>query len=210
MRLSGRMRYAGRASRADGWEPEAAERQSGALTPERAAALLVRRAGAGRPLPDLADVDRLVRMCAYLPLTVGLVAALLRADPNRTVADLADQFDRARRQHLDLGGAELAVAAAFDLAYRDLPATGQRLMRCLGLHPGPDFDVSAAAALGNLTLLRARQTLTELCERHLIAESGTRYRIPGVLTEHARRLTADEPAVLRAAALDRLAQRGPM
>ena len=41
----------------------------------------------------------------------------------------------------------MAVAAAFDLSYQDLTAGQQRLFRRLGLHPGTDIDVYAAAAL---------------------------------------------------------------
>ena len=41
----------------------------------------------------------------------------------------------------------LSVAAAFDLSYRDLTAGQRRLFRRLGLHPGPDIDAYAAAAL---------------------------------------------------------------
>ncbi|TCC00461.1 hypothetical protein E0H26_01870 [Micromonospora zingiberis] len=127
----------------------------------------------------------------------------------RTIVDPAEQADRTRRQYLEPSREEVAVAAAFDLSYRDLPAGTRRLLRYLGLHPGPDFDVRAAAALGNLTLVHARRALAELSQRDLIVQRGTRYRIPELIAEHVRRLAVDEPAVLRAAALDRLAQIGP-
>ncbi|BCJ62387.1 hypothetical protein [Micromonospora endophytica] len=97
-----------------------------------------------------------------------------------------------------------AVAEAFEASYRALPASRQRLLRCLGLHPGPDFDVAAAAALGNLTLLHARRALTDLCERHLLIESDGRYRFPELVVGHVRRLAVSEPTVVRDAALERL------
>lgn len=128
---------------------------------------------------------------------------------NGTVAALVEQRDRVRPQSLQTTGEDRAVAAAFDLSYRALPASRRRLFRYLGLHPGPDFDVRAAAALGNLTLVHARRTLADLCERRLIVDCGTRYRIPDLIAEHARRLAVEEPAVLRAAALDRLARLAP-
>ncbi|MEV6695157.1 hypothetical protein AB0M35_27160 [Micromonospora sp. NPDC051196] len=124
--------------------------------------------------------------------------------PNGTVAAFVEQLDRVRHQPLEATGQE----RAFDLSYRALPASRRRLFRYLGLHPGPDFDVCAAAALGNLTLVHARRTLADLCERRLVVECGTRYRIPDLIAEHARRLAVDEAAVLRAAALDRLARLG--
>ena len=58
-------------------------------------------------------------------------------------ADLA-----AARDRLELMSTEnLSVAAAFGLSYADLDAGQRRLFRRLGLHPGPDIDACAAAAL---------------------------------------------------------------
>ncbi len=125
--------------------------------------------------------------------------------PSGTTTTAFVALDRVRRQSLDGAAEQRAATAAFDLAYRALPASRRRLFRCLGLHPGPDFDVRAAAALGNLTLVHTRRTLADLVERRLVVECGARYRIPDLIVEHARRLALDEPAVLRTAALVRLA-----
>ncbi|MFI7078840.1 hypothetical protein ACIBO1_16235 [Micromonospora sp. NPDC049903] len=111
---------------------------------------------------------------------------------------------------LDLVGGSVGVdpaaclLAAFDLAYRDLPASGQRLVRYLGLHPGPDFDADAAAALCNLTLVQVRRGLGELRDRRLVVRCGSRYRFPDRVAEHVRRLALAESAVDRSAALARL------
>ncbi|MFG2062256.1 hypothetical protein ACGFIK_12635 [Micromonospora sp. NPDC048871] len=122
---------------------------------------------------------------------------------NGTVAAFIE-LDRLRQRSVAASGDQSCVAA-FESTYRALPASRRRLFRYLGLHPGPDFDVCAAAALGNLTPVYARRTLADLCERRLVVECGTRYRIPDLIAEHARRLAYEEPAVLRAAALARLA-----
>ena len=53
----------------------------------------------------------------------------------------------------------LSVAAAFNLSYRDLTAGQRRLFRRLGLHPGPDIDAYAAAALDGTGLATARRHL---------------------------------------------------
>ncbi|GIJ29716.1 hypothetical protein Vqi01_48780 [Micromonospora qiuiae] len=207
MRLSGSAWSTSPASPTAGVEPAATGAASGALTPERAAALLVRQAGEAFVRPDPGAVQRLVRLCGHLPPVVGLAAALLRADSTRTVTTVADDLDSARDRFPGLTGEALAVAAAFDLSYRDLPVSRRRLLRYLGLHPGPDFDVPAAAALGNLTLLHARRSLADLRERHLLIESGARYRFPDLIAEHVHRLAVAEPAVVRDAALGRLHDR---
>ena len=45
-----------------------------------------------------------------------------------------------------------AVRAVFSWSYRHLPADAARAFRLIGLHPGPDLDAYAAAALTGGTL----------------------------------------------------------
>ena len=121
------------------------------LAPGEAAALLARLAG--RPGLDAGDagVGEITRLCGYLPLAIGMLASQLHQHPAWTTAGLAAQL-AAARDRLELMHAEnLSVAAAFDLSYQDLPADQQRLFRRLGLHPGPDIDAYAAAALDGTT-----------------------------------------------------------
>ena len=68
--------------------------------------------------------------------------------PAGLAADLAAARDRLALMHAE----NLSVAAAFDLSYQDLTAGQQRLFRRLGLHPGPDIDAYAAAALDGTSL----------------------------------------------------------
>jgi hypothetical protein len=96
----------------------------------------------------------------------------------------------------------LSVAAAFDLSYRDLAATQQRLFRRAGLVPGPGFDAYAVAAVANTSLATARRGLDELYDHHLLAEPAPgRYQLHDLLREHARALAAaDDDAETDAAA----------
>ena len=114
--------------------------------------------------------------------------------PAWTAADLAAEL-AAARDRLELMRAEnVSVAAAFDLSYRDLGAAQQRLFRRLGLHPGPDFDAHAAAALDGTSLAEARRHLDDLYDQHLLGQPGRgRYRFHDLIREHARALAADEP-----------------
>ena len=66
------------------------------------------------------------------------------------VAELADQ--QQRLDLLDAGGdPRTAVRAVFSWSYRHLDADAARAFRLLGLHPGPDLDRYAAAALAGTT-----------------------------------------------------------
>ena len=163
------------------------------LPPNDAAALLVRLSGR----PDLGSdsASQLARLCGYLPLAIGLVGRQLSHHPAWTGADLAAELTAAR-DRLELMRAEdVSVAAAFDLSYRDLGGGQQRLFRRLGLHPGPDFDAHAAAALDATSLAEARRHLDDFYDQHLLSQpSRGRYRFHDLIREHARALAADEPA----------------
>jgi tetratricopeptide (TPR) repeat protein/transcriptional regulator with XRE-family HTH domain len=162
------------------------------LPPDEAAALLTRLAGG----PDLESgtASRLAELCGYLPLAIGLVGRQLSHHPAWSAADLAAEL-AAARDRLELMRAEdVSVAAAFDLSYRDLTAGQQRLFRRLGVHPGPDIDAHAAAALDGTSLAEARRCLDDLYGQHLIGQPARgRYRFHDLIREHAAALAAGEP-----------------
>jgi tetratricopeptide (TPR) repeat protein/transcriptional regulator with XRE-family HTH domain len=162
------------------------------LPPDEAIALLIRLAGS----PDLESgpAGRLAELCGYLPLAIGLVGRQLFHHPAWSAADLAAEL-AAARDRLELMRAEdVSVAAAFDLSYRDLTAGQQRLFRRLGVHPGPDIDAHAAAALDGTSLAEARRCLDDLYGQHLIGQPGRgRYRFHDLIREHAAALAAGEP-----------------
>ena len=84
-----------------------------------------------------------------------------------------------------------SAAAAFDLSYADLLADQQRLFRCLGLHPGPDIDARAAAAMIGAELAPARRLLDALYDNHLVEEAARgRYAMHDLLRAYARALAA--------------------
>ena len=172
------------------------------LAPGEAAALLARLAGP----PGLGSGDgpagEITRLCGYLPLAIGMLARQLHHHPAWTAAGLAAELAAAAGR-LELMRAEnLSVAAAFDLSYQDLTDGQQRLFRRLGVHPGPDIDAYAAAALDGTDLAAARRHLDGLYDQYLLTEPARgRYRLHDLLREHARALAfAGDPADADAAA----------
>jgi tetratricopeptide (TPR) repeat protein len=159
---------------------------------------------AGRPDVTAGDpaVDELAALCGYLPLAIGMTGRQLAHHPAWTPADLAADL-AAARDRLELMAAEnLSVAAAFGLSYQDLDDGQQRLFRRLGLHPGPDVNAYAAAALDGIGVAAARRRLEALYDQHLITEPARgRYRFHDLIREHAQSLAAaDDPAAREAAA----------
>jgi len=146
-------------------------------------------------------VAEITRLCAYLPIAIGMLARQLHHHPAWTAADLATDLAVARDRLQLLHVENLSVAAAFDLSYQDLTPAQQQLFRRLGLHPGADVDAYAAAALDGTDLAAARRHLEALYDQHLIAEPVRgRYRFHDLIREHARALAAmDQPPEQEAA-----------
>ena len=171
------------------------------LSPDEAAEMLARLAGRPSLGPGDAGVSEIARLCGYLPLAIGMLGSQLRHHPAWTAAALAAEL-AAAGSRLELMYAEnLSVAAAFDLSHRHLTGGQRLLFRRLGLHPGPDIDAYAAAALAGTGLATARRHLEGLYGEHLITEPARgRYRLHDLLREHAQNLAAgDDPAVRDAA-----------
>jgi tetratricopeptide (TPR) repeat protein len=177
----------------------------GTLPPDEAAELLIQLAARPGLEPGDAAVAEITRLCGCLPLAVGMLARQLHHHPAWTAADLAADL-AAARDRLELMQAEnLSVAAAFDLSYQDLTPGQQQLFRRLGLHPGPDIDAYAAAALDGTDLATARRHLDALYDQYLIAEPARgRYRLHDLIREHARALAAINQRSDNAAATSRL------
>jgi transcriptional regulator with XRE-family HTH domain len=175
------------------------------LSPEEAAALLVKlaaRPGIRRGDPAVAE---LTRLCGYLPLAVGMLARKLHHHPAWSTADLVGDL-AAARDRLDLMSEENAsISAAFDLSYQDLTEGQQRLFRRLGLDPGTDIDAYAAAALDDTEVRTARGDLDALYDQYLLIEPVRgRYRLHDLIREHARALADTDDPDERHAAVDRL------
>ena len=159
------------------------------LSPDEAAALLVRLAARPGLSPDDPAIGEMTRLCGYLPLAIGMVARQLHHHPAWTAAGLAADL-AAAVDRLELMATEnLSVAAAFNLSYADLTQDHQRLFRRLGLHPGADVDAYAAAALDGTGLAAARRGLEALYDQYLLTETAAgRYRLHDLIREHARAL----------------------
>ena len=175
------------------------------LPVDEAAELLVRLAGRSDLDPGHAAVAEITQLCGYLPLAIGMLARQMHHHPAWTAAGLAADLASAR-DRLELMQAEnLSVTAALDLSYQDLTESEQGLFRRLGVYPGTDIDAYAAAALDDTDLTSARRNLNALYDQYLLTEpTHGRYRLHGLISEHARALAANEPASDRHAAVSRL------
>ncbi|MFF4198304.1 tetratricopeptide repeat protein [Nonomuraea sp. NPDC001831] len=177
------------------------------LPPEQATALFTRLAGRG-PLTgaDAAAVTELVQLCGHLPLAIALMAGRIAHRHAWPLHTLAAEFAAAENRLGELEAGDRAVRTVFDMSYQHLPADRQRLYRHLGLHPGPDIDAYAAAALADIPLAQARRELEALYADHLLDETApSRYRLHDLLRAYTHDLaTTCDTAGQREQATERL------
>lgn len=170
----------------------------GTLPPEDATALFGRMANRHLKPAERGVVDELVRLCGYLPLAICLLASPLASEPQWPIAELVRDLAQTKHQLSRMGAEDVTVEAAFDLSYRQLSVNLRRFFRRLGLHPGPDLDPYAAAALNDTTPDHARQSLDALYHHHLVDQPAFgRYRLHDLIRQYAvMRAESDAPADL--------------
>src|SRR6185437_9407619 len=147
--------------------------------------------------------------CARLPLALRVAAELAAASPGQRLEELAGELagEQRRLDLLDAGGdGHTAVRGVFSWSYRHLPAEAARAFRLAGLHPGPDFDAYAVAALTGVTITQARDVLALLARAHLIYPTAAgRYGMHDLLRAYASQLAAEHDSdTARAEALTAL------
>ncbi|MFJ9374655.1 ATP-binding protein [Streptomyces sp. NPDC101455] len=140
------------------------------------------------------DALRIAELCAGLPLALRIIGAVLISRPERPLARMADELadEKARLEALRYD--DIAVGAAFELSYRQLPTRHARLFRLLSLNPGPDVSTDAVAVLAGTDGDSARRDLQDLARAHLV-EAGTpygRWRMHDLVRSFSDRLAAED------------------
>jgi DNA-binding SARP family transcriptional activator/tetratricopeptide (TPR) repeat protein len=142
--------------------------------------------------PDAAA--ELAVQCCRLPLALRVAAELAAGRPAVPLAGLVGELaDQHKRLDLLEAGGDLhtSVRTVFSWSYRHLDAAAARAFRLLGLHPGADLTLYAAAALTETSLVQARYLLDQLARAYLIQPAGPdRYGLHDLLRAYARDLAA--------------------
>jgi tetratricopeptide (TPR) repeat protein len=169
------------------------------LTEEDAHELLVRRVGTEREAAEPEAAAELIRLSARLPLALSVVAARAVIQPGLALSARAEEV-RAAGNSLDaLNVRDTAtnLRTVFSWSYQQLSDDAQRMFRLLGLQPGPDMSVAAAASLAGVATQRAQLTLNEMAAAHLITRYPPgRYAVHDLLrayaTERGRALDSED------------------
>ncbi|MBB5803164.1 DNA-binding SARP family transcriptional activator/Flp pilus assembly protein TadD [Saccharothrix ecbatanensis] len=165
------------------------------LDESEAVSLLARRVGPDRVAAEPDAVAQLVAHSARLPLALAVIAGRAVGNPTFPLSALAGELrdERARLDVLESDGTTSGVRAVLSSSYRTLSPDAARLFRLLGLHPGPDADLFAAASLAGVEASRGRALLGELARTHLVDEHRPgRFRSHDLLRAYAAELAESE------------------
>jgi len=177
------------------------------LAERDAQALLAARLGSQRTEAEPGAVRQIIRLCARLPLALAITAARAAARPAIPLAALAGELtaEQDRLDALDAGDQATSVRAVFSWSYGQLTEPAAHMFRLLGLQPGPDISLAAAASLAGVPRAQARRTITDLVAAGLLDEhSSRRYVLHDLLRAYSAELAAAEPEADRTAAGARL------
>ncbi|WP_129840856.1 BTAD domain-containing putative transcriptional regulator [Streptomyces sp. RFCAC02] len=177
------------------------------MSPEEALTLFTRIVGDERVTSERDAAMDVVAACGFLPLAIRIAAARLAARRTWTVSVLARKLSDERRRLDELQAGDQAVAATFELGYGQLEPAQGRAFRLLGLAPGPDISLAAAAALLDLDEDGAEEVLESLVDTSLLESAAPgRYRFHDLVRLFARSCAErdEQPPSERSAAVTRL------
>jgi DNA-binding SARP family transcriptional activator/Tfp pilus assembly protein PilF len=174
------------------------------LSEPDAITLFTRVVGADRLADEQTGlIAEIVELCGRLPLAIRIAAARLRSREAWNLTHLADRLRDQQHRLAELEVGQRSVEAAIELSYAALDDEQQRMFRLVGLHPGPDVEPYAAAALARTEVAEAERLLDELLDVHLVQQHEPgRYRFHDLVRAHACACQAPEAG--RRAALARL------
>jgi hypothetical protein len=175
------------------------------FTTGEARELLARRLGADCAGREPAAITEIVDLCGRLPLALNIAASWAATHPRTPLWHLAAEL-RDAHQRLDLLSAGRGAAnlrAVFSWSYDTLSDPAARMFRLLGVHPGPEVGLAAAASMAAVDLDEARRSIGDLTAVHLLTElAHGRYGIHDLLRAYAaERAGGDEE---RTAAINRM------
>lgn len=180
----------------------------GTLTDGEARQLLARHLDHDRISAEPDAVTELLTHCAGLPLAISIVAARAGRHPRFPLAALAGELrDRNRRlDALDTGDAPANLRIVLSWSHHAMSPAATVAFGLLGLWPGTDISLPAAASLLALPVADAGRVLRELEHGHLVRQhTPGRYRMHDLVRLYAAdRAHHDHPETGRTEALRRV------
>ena len=178
----------------------------GVLTHEEARALLVARLGEHRATAAREVTDELTELCGRHPLALAIIARHAALRPQVPLVEFAVEFRDLGLEMLDHDTDPTAsLPAVLSWSLRRLTDRQRTVFALLGIAPGPDIDLPAAASLTGLPPTETRKAL-RLLEDHSLLDrhANGRYTMHDLVRAYAATLAHDLTESVRQAALERV------
>jgi DNA-binding SARP family transcriptional activator/tetratricopeptide (TPR) repeat protein len=140
-----------------------------------ASTLLASRIGATRLSVEPLAVARLIDLCGGLPLALSIVSARVLTEPELSLAAIAHQLAELGLGALD-ADPSVSVPVVLSWSYRALRDRQKEMFALLGIAPGEDIGLDAAASLAGVSKEDARVTVRALEQASLVT-IGSAFRI---------------------------------
>jgi tetratricopeptide (TPR) repeat protein len=175
------------------------------LTDGEAHALLATALGPDRVAADAPAIVELIRLCGGFPLALGLIAARAAAEPLLPLRDIVAELRTLGLDALDSDDPTASLPTVLSWSLRHLTDQQRQVFALLGIAPGPDTGLPAAAALTGLPERETHAVLRTLVDASLMDRTpGGRYGMHDLVRAYATTIADDLPADVREPALRRV------
>ncbi|MEV0675421.1 BTAD domain-containing putative transcriptional regulator [Actinosynnema sp. NPDC050436] len=176
------------------------------LTDTESRQLLVAWLGAERVAEEERAATDLMELCGGFPLALGVVAARAAAEPHLPLADTVAELREYGLDALDdVGDPGASLPAVLSWSLRRLNDDQRAAFALLGVAPGPDTGLPAAAALTGLPERQALAALRTLVDDSLLDRTpGGRYAMHDLIRAYAAGVAHTLAEPIRQAALERV------
>lgn len=156
------------------------------LDDDEARALLRLRLGAARIAAESAAVDEVLALCKGFPLALGIVAGRATTHPHVPLAEFAAELRDLGPSALDDDDPAASLPAVLSWSHRALPPELRTALGLLGIAPGADIGLLAAASLLGLPPPDARRALRRIEEASLLErDARDRFSMHDLVRGHA-------------------------
>jgi hypothetical protein len=160
----------------------------GVLTDDDARHLLLTWIGADRVTAEPAAVEQLLACCGGFALALDIVGARAKMNGRTPLAEAAAELcdDTTRLGALDDEDPAASLPAVLSWSYRALTTEQRTVFGLVGIAPGPDIGLPAAASFTGLPVPHARTVLRALEDASLLdRHPGGRYTMHDLIRAYA-------------------------
>ena len=138
------------------------------LSGSEARSLVARKVGAARAAAEPRAVEELIGFCKGFPLALGVLAARAHVHTGIPLAEFATELRDTGTDGLDDDDPTTGIFSVLSWSYRALTTEQKRTFALLGIAPGPDIGLPAAANLIGLPITAAGRALRALVDTSLL------------------------------------------